>query len=62
MRKLIAPLLTLLLVLGVGFGIYVSVNEQLSQQSIVTVHGLIGSEKEYGRQVVDELLRHIGGG
>ena len=46
MRKLIAPLLTLLLVLGVGFGIYVSVNEQLSQQSIVTVHGLIGSEKE----------------
>ncbi len=46
MRKLIAPILTLLLVLGLGAGIYVSVNEQLSKQSIVTVRGLIGSEKE----------------
>jgi hypothetical protein len=46
MRKLIAPLLTLLLVLGLGAGIYVSVNEQLAKQSTVTVRGLIGSEKE----------------
>jgi hypothetical protein len=46
MRKLIAPLLTLLLVLGLGAGIYVSVNEQLAKRGIVTVRGLIGSEKE----------------
>ncbi|MFM8332111.1 MAG: hypothetical protein ACKN9T_10520 [Candidatus Methylumidiphilus sp.] len=45
MKKL-APLLTLLLVLGLGAGIYVSVNEQLAQQRVVTVRGLIGSEKE----------------
>ena len=46
MRKLIAPLLTLLLVVGVGAGIYVSVNEQLGKERIVRVRGLIGSEKE----------------
>ncbi|MDD5036345.1 MAG: hypothetical protein PHE55_16490 [Methylococcaceae bacterium] len=46
MRKLIAPLLTLLLVLGLAAGIYVSVGEQLTQQRTVTVRGLIGSEKE----------------
>ena len=46
MKKLIAPLLTLLLVLGLGAGIYVSVNEQLGKERIVTVRGLIGSEKE----------------
>ncbi len=46
MKKLIAPLLTLLLVLGLGAGIYVSVNEQLGKERIVAVRGLIGSEKE----------------
>ena len=46
MKKLIAPLLTLLLVLGLAAGIYVSVGEQLAKQRVVAVRGLIGSEKE----------------
>jgi hypothetical protein len=60
MKKLIAPLLTILLVLGLAAGIYVSVSEQLTKQSIVTVRGLIGSEKEdffRDPRVVDALAK-----
>ena len=60
MKKLIAPLLTLLLVLGLAVGIYVSVNEQMSQHRIVAVRGLIGSEKEdffRDPRVVDALAK-----
>jgi hypothetical protein len=60
MRKLIAPLVTILLVLGLAFGIYLSVSEQLNQQRIVTVQGLIGSEKEAffrDPRVVDALAK-----
>lgn len=42
MRRFLAPVLTALLVLGVGAALYVSILEQ----SVVTVRGLIGSEKE----------------
>jgi hypothetical protein len=42
MKRFLAPLLTLLLVVGVGYAIYVSVKEQ----SVTVVRGLIGSEKE----------------
>ncbi|ULH15883.1 hypothetical protein MF271_04440 [Deinococcus sp. KNUC1210] len=46
MRRPLNLLLTVLLVLGLGFGIYVSVSGQLSARSIVVVRGVIGSEKE----------------
>jgi hypothetical protein len=39
-------LLTVLLTLGLGFGIYVSVRGQFQARSVVTVRGVIGSEKE----------------
>lgn len=42
MKKLVAPLLTLLLVAGVGYAVYLSASEQ----SVVLVKGVIGSEKE----------------
>ena len=46
MKKLLGPLLTLLLLVGVGVALYVSVSGQLSARRVVTVRGLIGSEKE----------------
>lgn len=45
-RRFLLPLLTLLLVVGVGYGIYLSVGGQLAARNAVTVRGLIGSEKE----------------
>jgi hypothetical protein len=45
MRKIIGPLLTGLLVVGVGAAIYLSAGKQLSQLEKVDVRGLIGSEK-----------------
>ena len=46
MKRPLNILLTVLLLLGLGFGIYVSVRGQLSARSVVTVRGVIGSEKE----------------
>ena len=46
LKRFIGPLLTLLLIAGVGVGLYVSVTGQLSARRVVTVRGLIGSEKE----------------
>ena len=46
MKRFLGPLLTLLLIAGVGVGLYVSVTGQLSARRVVTVRGLIGSEKE----------------
>ncbi|MBT2970957.1 MAG: hypothetical protein KME56_08105 [Candidatus Thiodiazotropha sp. (ex Ctena orbiculata)] len=45
MRKIIGPLLTGLLIVGVGTGIYLSAGKQLSQLEKATIRGLIGSEK-----------------
>ncbi|WP_425147551.1 hypothetical protein [Deinococcus sp.] len=60
MRRPLVLLLTALLVLGLGFGIYVSVSGQLSARSVLTVRGVIGSEKEdffRDPQVVAALLK-----
>ena len=46
MKKPLTALLTLLLVAGVGYGIYRSAGTQLNERQTVTVRGLIGSEKE----------------
>lgn len=46
MRRLLGPLLLVVLVIGVGAGIYFSVNQQLALRQVITVRGLIGSEKE----------------
>ena len=46
MKRPLNILLTVLLLLGLGFGIYVSVRRQLTARSVVTVRGVIGSEKE----------------
>lgn len=46
MKKIIAPFLSLLLVAGLGYGIYVSMQERLAQNQAVALRGLIGSEKE----------------
>lgn len=45
MKKVLGPLLLVVLILGVAGAIFVSAGEQLAQQRIVTVRGLIGSEK-----------------
>jgi hypothetical protein len=46
MKKILGPLLTLLLLGGVSLAIYLSVREQLGDLGIVPLRGLIGSEKE----------------
>jgi len=46
MKRSLGLLLTLLLIIGVGIAIYLSVQEQMGNWSKITVHGLIGSEKE----------------
>jgi hypothetical protein len=45
MRKIVGPILTGLLLLGVAAAIYVSADKQLAQLNKVSVRGLIGSEK-----------------
>ena len=45
MRKVVGPLLTIILIVGVAAAVYLSVSEQISQSSMVTVKGLIGSSK-----------------
>ncbi len=44
-RKFLAPLLSLLLIAGVAVAIYFSASEQSTQRNMLTVRGLIGSEK-----------------
>ena len=45
MRKIIGPFLSLVLVAGLGFAIYQSLSEEMSQRSAVTLKGIGGSEK-----------------
>lgn len=46
MKRLIGPLLLVLLLAGVGTAIYFSVRDSFVQRSVVTVRGLVSSEKE----------------
>ncbi len=46
MNRLLAPILGLLLLAGLGYAIYNSMNSQLALKAQTTVTGLIGSEKE----------------
>ena len=44
-RRIIGPLVTLLLIIGVGAAVYMSMNEQFSAMRVVQVKGVSGSEK-----------------
>lgn len=46
MKRFLGPLLTLFLAVGVGVALYLSISGQLSARRVITVRGLIGSEKE----------------
>jgi len=46
MKRLLGPLLLAVLLIGVGAAIYFSVNQQFALSQVVTVKGVIGSEKE----------------
>jgi hypothetical protein len=46
MKRLLGPLLLAVLVIGVGTAIFLSARQQITLNRVVTVHGLIGSEKE----------------
>ena len=61
MNRLLAPILGLLLLAGLGYAIYNSMNGQLALKAQVTVTGLIGSEKEAffaDPRVQQALLKH----
>ncbi len=45
-KRFLGPILSVLLIAGVGAAIFFSVRGQLAARRVVTVHGLIGSEKE----------------
>ena len=44
-RRIIGPLVSVLLIIGVGTAIYFSASEQFAQMGVETVHGVSGSEK-----------------
>ncbi len=46
MKRILGPLLLVILVVGVAAGIFLSARQQLQARSVLTVRGLIGSEKE----------------
>jgi hypothetical protein len=62
MMRFIGPLLTIILVLAVSIAIFFSVRSQLESRRVVTVQGLIGSEKEefFQDERVQEILRRHG--
>ncbi|MBN1584288.1 MAG: hypothetical protein JXA89_26500 [Anaerolineae bacterium] len=45
-KRILGPILLVILVLGVGIAIYFSAREQFSSRRVIVVRGLIGSEKE----------------
>jgi hypothetical protein len=45
MKRILGPLLLVVLVVGVGIAIFLSVREQADSRRVITVRGLIGSEK-----------------
>lgn len=62
MRRWLGPILTVILVIAVGAAIYASVSGQLAARQVITVRGLIGSEKEefFLDQRVQAALRRNG--
>ena len=61
MNRILAPILGLILLAGLGYAIYNSMNGQLALKAQVTVNGLIGSEKEAffaDPRVQQALLKH----
>jgi hypothetical protein len=59
LKRFLGPLLTLVLAVGVGFAVYIS----LQDQRVIVVSGLIGSEKEaffLDERVVERLRREHG--
>jgi hypothetical protein len=61
MGKIFGPLLTLVLIAGVGFAIYKSVREKAEASATKSVRGLIGSEKEdffRDPRVISALKKH----
>lgn len=60
-RRLLGPLLSLILIGGVGIGIWFSASDAYEANQLVTIRGLIGSEKEeffQDERVVAALRRH----
>ena len=60
-RKIIAPLVSLLLLAGIGVAVYFSATEQFALRSKVEVRGLVGSEKIpffHDQEVIDALARN----
>src|SRR5262245_63868892 len=45
MKRILGPLLLVLLIAGVGWGIWRSVGDSLRHRNVTPVHGLVGSEK-----------------
>lgn len=46
MKRLLGPVLLVILIIGVAGGIFISAREQLTARRVIIVRGLIGSEKE----------------
>ena len=46
LKRILGPLLLLGFLVGVGFAIYYSVRDQITQRSIITVRGMVSSDKE----------------
>lgn len=62
MKRVLGPILLVVLIIGVGAAIYLSASQQLAARQVVTIKGLIGSEKEafFLDPKVSEALRKNG--
>lgn len=61
MKKIVPPILTILLIALVGMAGFRSFTEQMDKRQVVTVRGLIGSEKEaffQNEEVIEALRKH----
>jgi hypothetical protein len=61
MKRILGPILLVILVFGVGAAIYFSASDALTNRRLVTVHGLIGSEKYdyfHSLEVIEALRRN----
>jgi hypothetical protein len=62
MKRILGPVLLVILIIGIGAAIFFSAREQIASRSVVSVRGLIGSEKEefFLDTEVQEALRRAG--